>query len=169
MVFQFLDEREIADTAAQINFVTSSLHWKSSRRRGREYAIRDGVTISPGRQEPPSLAASATPSERDAFSKRMQQWYREEDATKAVSLALIQALQDSGIDAKLGFDGLRFPPGTVVVGVGPKPNHALEATIKELATPPAPTAIPIPDGGVLIMGGNRLPIPEENTETKKQP
>jgi hypothetical protein len=142
--FEFSDEHEVIRTVRQLSFVTGQLGWKSSRRRGFESSIRDGVTVS----------------HSHTFGAMQQ-----EQILDSLCNKLKESLQDSGIDAVVGFSIGRLPAGTVLISVGAKPNHAVEEAIKELAEPH-----PISPLNGNVMGGNLGAIPADDTEPpQKQP
>ena len=156
VVFEYLDEREVTSIVEQINFVAFELGWKSSRLRKHERFIEDGIKISPGEGLPARL-----PSDTNGM-EQVRERDRELAVTMPLCKALTQALQDSGLDAELRPAPFSLPPNTILIMVGPRPNHTVEEAIKELATPPSPT----PFNG-LKMEGNRMPIPEAAPEPKK--
>jgi hypothetical protein len=117
--------------------------------------IDDGITISPGSQMfdfPPT-------SEMNTIQERARVWESQKAVVEAVSRSFVKTLQDSGLDAKIGNEGYRWPPDTMVISVGFKPNRVLDEAIKELGEP---EATPIP-GFVQSMGGNRVSIPDKTS------
>jgi hypothetical protein len=146
--FEYFDDPEVVSTAEQINFVISQLHWKAVRRRGYEHLIRDGITISPGR---PSFSPSAG----------LEEW-KQLSILQTVCEKLTKALQGSDLEATFGHIASGVPSDTILVSVGRKPNHVLEATIRELGRPQP--SISKVGGGRL--GSNRAPIPEKAKSIK---
>jgi hypothetical protein len=161
VVFQVSNERESLFTAEAINWVFGLVKWPTSRRIIDESLIDDGVTIAVGVKLPP-----LQPGSIDSFST-MDRWRKLRESTGNMAIALSAILQRQGIDAKPGIlsIALDYPPSTLVISVGPKPNHALEETLRELG-PPNPAAY-----GSLKAWGNRTVIKEEDisvpTNSKK--
>jgi len=154
-VFEFIDEHEPRAIAEQINFVLKNLRWPTSRKLANEAFIKEGITISVG-QDMRSMIPPGTPPGKQSEYFRI--FIGEESVGEAVARALQESIKRCGIDAEIGA-GAPLPPTTLLIEVGVKPNHALEATLKELGPAPSPT----PLGSIGIkMWGNRTPIPEEN-------
>lgn len=106
--FEYIVGREPKHMAEQINSVLAFLGWPASRRRVAEDVIPDGVTISPG-SEPPTSSVVET----------HESWLRD--------MEIFKQQKSTAIHAAEGSDGYDLPPDTLLISVGIKPNHALEA------------------------------------------
>jgi hypothetical protein len=127
VVFELIDEREPISIAEQINFVIVGANWKSWRRRGNEPLIEDGIEISPGTKFP-------SPSSDSESVMRYLELREQQSANAEKAIALLRnALFASGIESEIKNNGYDFPTDTLLIRIGPKPNHALENAIRELA------------------------------------
>jgi hypothetical protein len=158
VIFEYLDDREVTSMAEQVNFVAFQLGWKSLRIRKHEKFLEDGIKISPGSGLPPRLTSDTSGNEQ------IRQREKELPVTTALCWVLVKALQDSGLDAEFKEAPFSLPPDTILIMVGPKPNHAVEEAIKELAKPPSATSF-----RGLKMEGNRMPIPEAPSDPSQSP
>lgn len=155
VIFEFTDEREPRAMAEQINFVFDVLHWKSSRKRVPEALIVEGIYITPGRELVMRSVIDLQPeSPRNRVARGT-----------AVSSLLRDCVKESGIDVDVVARSFEFfaseglSTNTLLVMVGPKPNHALEETLKDLGPVPWPTK-----AGGIIAAGNRAVIREPGNE-----
>ena len=163
-IFEYLDEHEQIAIAEQINFVLSSLNWKTYRRRGGESIIRDGIAISVGSEGSRSFPAFGT------------EQYRSEAQRLENALAAANVLRDGmgsriNVEVRNSLDSTRgglLPVTTLLIRIGPQPNPAIDETLKELGPPPNPGALPMGfnspfiqnEGRGTTVSGNRAPIQE---------
>jgi hypothetical protein len=146
VLFKYRDDEESTSMAEQINVILGLLRWKSCRLRESEAGIAPGITCRPALAHPPG----SPPYTQDDWRKAFDQMA---NAGKLCS-TVINILQSSGIDAKVGPSTGRIPSGSIEIDVGSKPNSAAEETIRELATPSSnPTLL-----GSLLMGNSRQAI-----------
>jgi len=173
-VFLYLDEHEVISTAEQINFVLTELGWTTARIHGGEGRIRDGVQISVGWMaafiaKPPYPVKS--PEEAQAFRTAL---------VKTPAL-LSSVFTDSGIEAEqVSVPGPiwgNLRQDIVLIMVGPRPNTAVEETLKELGPQPPPTPLSNFPGAIVNIGphgkyssqGSRTPIPEAQPQILQGP
>jgi len=150
--FEYLDEREVTSIGEQINFVAVGLHWKSSRFRKHGRPPEDGIKISAGTGSLPRLLSDPTGIEQQ----------KQLDTTVGLCRVLAKVLQDSGLDAEFAYPSSNVPIGTILISIGPKPNHAVEEAIRELGKPPGPTPL-----NGFKAAGNRISISEASDPSKK--
>src|ERR1700733_699793 len=147
VVFKFPDEREPRRIAEQINFALGAVGWNTWRRRGDEDMLRDGIFILVG----------AHPVVASVVDKQTDEEFRKQEAIgKWAEDALRQVVERCGSNVEATKMDPEFPPNTLVIEVGPKPNHALENALEELGPPPTATKVQ----GFSI-GGNRAFIRDE--------
>jgi hypothetical protein len=164
VVFEFTNEHEPTAMAEQINFVLKTLHWRAFRKSVDEGLIGDGISISVG-LEPPSSFPPGTPKE-ERFKSVKPEYRQKRLIGEMAAEALREGIKQCGIDAEIGNDAYGLPPNTLLVEVGPKPNHALETALKELGPRPNPTPLVRGSNGPLL-GGNREAIREQFADPAK--
>jgi len=159
VIFEFVSEREPRAIAEEINFVIGVNRWPAAYRRkvSSEDLIQDGVTISPGRKfRPPPRSVTFVQPDL-AVQQYIESFRNQQSNGTAVAETIRDGLHKSGIDAEIGISG-DLDPDVLLIQVGVKPNHALEATLQELGPPVKDT----PLGGTgPRMSGNRASIPDE--------
>lgn len=158
-VFEFIDEHEPTAMAEQINFVLETLHWSTSRKLVNQIFIRDGISISVGVDLEHFLSPRTSP---ENFLRLFEMYSQKRSIGETTARASREGIRKCGIDAEIGNGVFGLPPTTLLIEVGPKPNHALEATLKELGPHPNPTPF-----GFGMMGGNRSRIREQNADPGK--
>jgi hypothetical protein len=156
VVFEFINEREPRAMAEQINFVFKTLHWTTSRKLINEMFIKEGISISVGADVKSFLPLGSPQENKLAL---LEVYMQKRSIGERTAQALCDGIKHCGIDAEIGNDAVRFPPTTLLIVVGAKPNHALETTLKELGPPPSPTPF---RGG--MAGANREAIPEQKPD-----
>jgi hypothetical protein len=141
--FEYREEEELRQIAEEIHAVVAASKWKAWRKKGNEWRIREGITVSPG----------VRPPENGDWSL----WPEQEKSTWEACEGIVKALSDKGpggLDVEIGNSALDLSPGTILISIGTKPNHAVEDAIRELAKPPGAQH---PTGP----RGTRLGIPDE--------
>ncbi len=123
ILFEYIVGREPKHMAEQINLVLAFLGWPASRRRVAEDVIPDGVTISPG-SEPPTSSVVET---HESWLRDMEIFKQQKSTAIHAAEALRDSLVKCGIDATVGSEGHGLPPDTLLISVGIKPKHAMEA------------------------------------------
>jgi len=159
VILEYIDEREPRKMAEQINFVLKTLHWSAWRRRQNEMFIRDGISISVGANLG-SFLPPGTPPEN--VLRLLEMYSQKRSIGEAAAQTLRDGIRKCAIDTEIGNDAGDLPPTILLIEVGAKPNHAVEATLKELG--PQPNPAPFRGG---MMGGNREAIPEQNPDAGK--
>jgi hypothetical protein len=147
VLLKYRDDEDSTSMAEQINAVTLGiLRWNSCRLRESEAGIATGVTCRPALAHP----LGSPPYTPDDWRKAQEQ----KVAANNLCSAVVNVLQGSGVDAKVGFTTSRIPPRSIEIDVGSKPNRAAEETIRELATPSSePTLL-----GNFLMDNSRQAI-----------
>ncbi len=151
IIFEYLEEHEVRDTAQQINAVFNTLKWEAWRCHEGEDSIKDGVWISfsSSRKHAPDMDSAA--------------FLREIESQRELANSLKQSLIASGIEAEteMSIEAEQFSLGTLVIRVGPKPNREVEIALRELGGYPKPPFSDI--GGVRVkLSGGRAAIREIN-------
>jgi hypothetical protein len=135
-IFEFADDLEVTDTAEQINFVVSALHWQSSRKIGCDIPAWTGVTISPGKSMPP-LPPKDQSSERAAvlWWTQVDEWRANNATMKALAESFAGVLRNSGIEAKAGTDEAESPlprqPPTLCQGIAQNSQNQTLNRVKD--------------------------------------
>lgn len=142
--FEYREEEELVQIAEQIHAVVAASKWKAWRKRGNEWMIREGITVSPGNE---ALVGN------DDHAWKL--WMEEEESTRTACEGVVRALggPPGGLDVWVGNSAYDLPPGTILISIGTKPNHAAEEAIRELSRPlgaqppagPRGTRLGIPD------------------------